>query len=214
MAEQIPKESIRTGDAVKAIKEDYEKVVQQRQVATQLPDAWSKLLEEADEFLLHAVAEKTENLYGYRPTDEQVLDFLKSLKSETESPVKKTPSSPISSVQSISTSHRGPRTQKASQTRLVVTMPNGDKIEDRKATNTFCEVIEKIGIKRVSSLNLGLCAVSLITPIRDWDGTYQQKHESKCGRYYITTHGSVATLAAKLKEIDEELRINMEVDHK
>ena len=205
-------ESIRMGKAVEAIKEDYEKVIQQKQVATQFPDAWSKLLEEADEFLLDVVAEKTESLCGYRPTNEQVLDFLKSLKSETESPVKKTPSSPISSVQPLSTPRRGPRTQKALKSHLVVTMPNGDKVEDRNATNTFCEVIEKIGIASVSSLNFGLSAVSLITPIGDWYGTYQSKRESKCGRYYITTQGSVATLAAKLKEIAEGLGVNMKVD--
>ena len=72
-------ESIRTSEAVEAIKADYEKVVQQRQVAARLPEAWGKLLEEADELLLEVVAEKTENLCGYRPTDEQVLSFLKKL---------------------------------------------------------------------------------------------------------------------------------------
>lgn len=72
-------ESIRTGKAVKAIEEDYEKVVQQRQVATRLPEAWRKLVEEPDEFLLDVVAEKVESLCGYRPTDGQVLGFLKSL---------------------------------------------------------------------------------------------------------------------------------------
>jgi predicted type IV restriction endonuclease len=72
-------ESIRTGEAVEAIKKDYEKVVQQRQVATRLPEAWIKLVEEADEFLLDVVAEKVESLCGYKPTNEQVLDFLKSL---------------------------------------------------------------------------------------------------------------------------------------
>ena len=72
-------QSIRTGEAVEAIKADYEKVVQQRQVATRLPEAWIKLVEEADEFLLDVVAEKVESLCGYKPTNEQVLDFLKSL---------------------------------------------------------------------------------------------------------------------------------------
>ena len=76
--------SIQTGEAAEAIKKDYEKVVQQRQVATRLPEAWSKLIEEADEFLLHAVAEKTESLCDYRPTNEQVLDFLKSLEKNHE----------------------------------------------------------------------------------------------------------------------------------
>ena len=79
-------QAICTGEAVEAIKKDYEKVVQQRQVATRLPEAWNKLVEEADEFLVHAVAEKTESLCGYRPTDEQVLDFLKSLKIEIKLP--------------------------------------------------------------------------------------------------------------------------------
>ena len=72
-------ESIRTGEAVKAIEEDYRDVLQQRQVSTRLPEAWNKLVEDGDEFLLDVVAEKVESLCGYRPTDEQVLDFLKSL---------------------------------------------------------------------------------------------------------------------------------------
>ena len=79
-------ESIQTSEAVEAIKKDYEEVVQQRQVATRLPEAWSKLVEEADEFLLHTVAEKTESLCGYRPTDEQVLGFLKTLSIPTSPP--------------------------------------------------------------------------------------------------------------------------------
>lgn len=77
-------ESIRTGAAVEAIKEDYEKVVQQRQVATRLPEAWSKLVAEADEFLLDVVAKKVESLCRYKPTDEQVLGFLRNLEQRTE----------------------------------------------------------------------------------------------------------------------------------
>ena len=77
-------ESIPTGEAVEAIKADYEEIIQRRQVATRLPEAWGKLLEEADEFLLEVVAEETEGLCGYRPTNEQVLTFLKGLKKETE----------------------------------------------------------------------------------------------------------------------------------
>jgi len=83
-------EKIRTREAVRAIEEDYGKVSRQRQAAARLPEAWGKLVEEADEFLLHAVAEKTESLCGHRPTDEQVLDFLDRLKRiesrETDAP--------------------------------------------------------------------------------------------------------------------------------
>ena len=77
-------ESVRTGEAIEAIKDDYERVRRQRQITARLPEAWSKLVEEANEFLLDVVAEETENLCeGYRPTNEQVLNFLKSLKIET-----------------------------------------------------------------------------------------------------------------------------------
>ncbi|MDE0425020.1 MAG: hypothetical protein OXN25_09145 [Candidatus Poribacteria bacterium] len=198
-------ESIRTGEGVEAIKADYEEVVRQRQVTTRLPEAWSKLVEETDEFLIDIVAEKTESLCKYRPTDEQVLDFLKSLKRETELDRRET------SAPSVQPTQPRPRRK---QTRLVVTMPNRHKIEDRNASNTFCEVIEEIGIEIVSSFNLRLCAASLITPIGDWQekGYKLQKRKSKCGRYYITTHGSVKTLADKLKEIAEKLEGNMTVE--
>ena len=79
--------SIQKGEAIKRIEEDYRNVSRQRQVATRLPEAWNKLVEEADEYLLDVVAEKVENLCGYRATDEQVLDFLKSLERKTESGV-------------------------------------------------------------------------------------------------------------------------------
>ena len=112
-------ESICTGKAIEAIKKDYEKIVQQRQVATRLPKAWSKLVEEADEFLLHAVAEKTESLCGYRPTDEQVLDFLKSLKTKNRPDNGKGRSS------------RNPG--------LFVTMPDGEEINHKVSATTFAE---------------------------------------------------------------------------
>ena len=204
-------EAICTGKAAEAIKNDYEKVVQQRQIEARLPKVWNELVQEKNEDLLLVMMDAAKNKIGYEPTEEQVLNFLKGLERKIQPSVENTPSPPIPSAQPLSTPRRGPRTQKAPQSHLVVTMPNGDKIEDRNATNTFCEVIEKIGIVRVSSLNFGLSAVSLITPIGDWHGTYQSKRESKCGRYYITTQGSVATLAAKLKEIDEGLRVNMKV---
>ena len=202
-------ESIRTGEAVKAIEEDYRNVSTQRQVATRLPEAWDKLVEEADEFLLDVVAEKTESLCGYRPTNEQVLGFLKGLERKTELDRREPLSPRISPIQP--TPRRGTSRQKTPQTSLVVTMPNGEKVNCRKAADTFCEVIEeKIGIEKVKSLELIFCGIPLIAI--DWEGTYQQKHRSKCNNYFITTHGSVVTLAAKLKEIAREIGVNMKVE--
>ena len=198
-------ESIRTGEAVKAIEEDYQNVSRQRQVATRLPEAWNKLVEDADEFLLDVVAEKVESLCGYRPTNEQVLGFLKDLGRKTKSEPTETR---IRQKHGFSPSPQQGMT-KSSQARLRVIMSDGP-IACRKATDTFCKVIEKIGIEKVKSLDLMLCSIPLIAS--DWKGTYQQKHPSKCGNYFITTHGSIATLASKLKEIADGLRIDMRVE--
>lgn len=88
-------DSIRTGDSIRAIADDYQNLSRQRQAEMSLPEAWTKLVQEADEFLLEVVAEKTENLSGYKPTSEQVLNFLACLivdKSETLSKTEAVPS--------------------------------------------------------------------------------------------------------------------------
>ena len=83
-------QSIRTGDALQAIAHDYQNVSRQQQIEISLPEAWTKLVQEADEFLLEVVAEKTESLCGYKPTGEQVLNFLGCLDIEKiEAPQKK-----------------------------------------------------------------------------------------------------------------------------
>ena len=171
-------ESIRTGEAVEAIKKDYEKVVQQRQVATRLPEAWSKLVEEADEFLLLAVAEKTESLCGYRPTDGQVLNFLKSLKR-----VGKPPPPP-------SNRNKG----------LFVTMPNGEIVNHSVSATTFAEVIEKLGIERVRDLKHKVGRLPLISTSKD-----PILGQRKSGPYYIMTNTSTKKKKALLEQIATDL---------
>ena len=173
-------ESIRTGEAVEAIKKDYEKVVQQRQVATRLPEAWDKLVEEADEFLLLAVAEKTESLCGYRPTNEQVLDFLKSLKSEIK---------PDNGGGHID---RNPG--------LFVTMPNGETVNHSVSATTFAEVIEKLGIERVRDLKHKVGRLPLISTSKD-----PILGQRKSGPYYIMTNTSTKKKEALLEQIATDL---------
>ena len=88
-------ESICTGEAIQAIAHDYQSVAKQREIKMSLPEAWTKLVQEADEFLLEVVAEKTQDLCGYKPSGEQVLNFLACLivdKSEALSKTEAVPS--------------------------------------------------------------------------------------------------------------------------
>ena len=71
--------AIRAGEAVEAIKKDYEKVIQQRQVEAYLPEVWSELVQEKNDYLFRAMMEKTKHKVGFKPTEKQVLDFLKKL---------------------------------------------------------------------------------------------------------------------------------------
>lgn len=78
-------EAIRIGEADRAIKRDYEDLVNQRQIERHLPDAWKNLVESGDYLLLELVAEATKELCGHSPNSEQVLAFLRTLERKTES---------------------------------------------------------------------------------------------------------------------------------
>ena len=75
-------ESVYTGEAAKDIADDYQNASNQRLIEEKLPEAWNKLVDEKDDILLDLVAKKVESLCGYKPTGDQVWDFLKSLKRE------------------------------------------------------------------------------------------------------------------------------------
>ncbi|MDE0397147.1 MAG: type I restriction enzyme HsdR N-terminal domain-containing protein [Candidatus Poribacteria bacterium] len=200
-------ESIRTGEAVEAIKADYKVVVQQRQVAIRLPEAWSKLLEEADEFLLHAVAEKTENLCGHRPTDEQVLTFLKSLKKETELDMDRS----LVSSNTVPTflNKKPSRQSKAPAKFIVITMPNGEVIKGYSGIDTFVKVIEKL-----------IEAYGEDTVLRAADGhaiistssfNYPGKRDKRLGRFYISTNHGTDQKKIYLNHIADRLGVDLKI---
>ena len=198
-------EAICTGEAAKAIEEDYQNVSRQRQVATRLPEAWNKLVEEADEFLLHAVAEKTENLCGHRPTDKQVLTFLKSLKKETEldrSVADIQPISPVSRVQLAP--HHGSKKQKAPPKCLVVTMPNGEVIQHHNAMATFRETIFKLGPEEVLKVDTEHMLIST-EPI-------SKRRTSPYGGYHFTENHGTPAKKDLLDRIASRLGVQLKVE--
>ena len=195
-------EAICTGEAAKAIEEDYRNVSRQRQVATRLPEAWNKLVEEADEFLLDVVAEKVETLCGYKPTDEQVLGFLKGLEIRKTGP-ESTDLPTISPTQP--TLHRKPPTRNARQTRLRVTMPDGNVIEHPKAIDTWIEVILKLGPDRVLKVDGG----QIISTSPNFRG---RRPEVQHEQYYIAKDYSTSRKKELLERIAEHLGVQLKVE--
>ena len=196
-------ESMCTGEAIEAIKKDYEKVVQQRQVEAQLPEVWDELVREKNEDLLLIVMDAAKNKIGYEPTEEQALDFLKSLKRETELGRREASSPSVPSVQS--TQPRTRRTQKAPQTRLIVTMPNGEVIKHHKAMDTWIDVILKLGPDRVMEVDNGQI-ISTAPNFRR--GRPDEKH----GQYYIAKDYSTSRKKELLERLAVWLGIQLRVE--
>ena len=195
-------ESIRMGEAVEAIKKDYEEVVQQRQVEARLPGVWSELVQEKNEYLLLAVMEKSKNKIGYEPTEEQVLGFLKSLEIRKTGPESIHPPT-ISPAQP--TLRREPRTRNARQTRLRVTMPNGTVIEHPKAIDTWIEVILELGPDRVLEVGEGQI-ISTSPNFRS--GRPEVQH----GQYYIAKDYSTKDKKRLLDRMADRLGVQMKIE--
>jgi len=183
---------MRVGKAIQAIKDDYQDVAKRRQIEISLPEAWRKLVQEKDEFLLDVVAEKTESLCGYRPTNEKVLTFLKKLKINSDSE-----NGNVGDNGDNVPRHKGC---------LFVTMSNGDKISHKRSSETFVEAIEKLGIERVKSLNI-VNIIPLVSTTKD--RKYAQR---KSGKYYVMTGNNTKIKKSLLEKIAASLGESLSVE--
>ena len=170
-------ESVRTRKSIKIIENDYK----EKKIENNLPEAWNKLVARGTTFGIDDLAETVENLCGYRPTDEQVLSFLKSLKIGTK---------PDNGNGGNSTWNPG----------LLVTMPNGEKVNHSRSSDTFVEVIEKLGIEQVKHLDI---VVGKIPLIADFD--VPNRSQRKSGQYYIMLNTSTVQKKSLLEEIASKL---------
>ena len=100
--------------------------------------------------------------------------------------------------------------------KLIVTMPDGKKIQKKKASDTFVIVIEKIGIERVRGMNIIAVGTSrnrsiplpLIAPYKD---THPQR---KSGPYFIAMGSNTDKKAEWLRDISTHLNLKIKVEVK
>jgi predicted type IV restriction endonuclease len=72
-------DAICSGKAIESARMDYRNVAKERQIRSVLPEAWRKLIEEKDDFLIETFSDKVESLCGYKPDQSIVMSFLNSL---------------------------------------------------------------------------------------------------------------------------------------
>lgn len=75
--EFLEKERVLNGDAVKSAEKIYKSQVKKNSIEQTLPEAWNKIISEQDSLLIDLMIESTEKLCGYRPDNEDVVNFLK-----------------------------------------------------------------------------------------------------------------------------------------
>ena len=91
-------------------------------------------------------------------------------------------------------------------TRLSVTMPNGTVVKYKHAADTFVEVIDKIGRRRVKNLDLKVNGTDLMSTSEDG----QQRR--KLGGHYINVGTSTKKKKNLLEEIDSRLNVGLKVE--
>jgi hypothetical protein len=68
--------NVSSGKALKTARSDYQNVARSRIVESNLPKAWELLLKDQDSLLLELLAEKVEDLCGYKPDLDLCSNFL------------------------------------------------------------------------------------------------------------------------------------------
>ena len=190
--------AICSGDAIKAIRRDYN-------VMISLPEVWQQLLEQPDgdmsEILLESVASAVEQQTGDKPTHDQVLGLLRTLKSEPSKPPTKIPFTSTSLSTDTSKKNRI-----APLKRLAVKMPDGERIERKHAKDTFLEVVEKLGVERCASSD------NLISADGSKFNAKQRKFVARKNGFHVYHGGNTATRKRRLEKIARELGESLTVE--
>ena len=72
----LGKENVRSGQAIRNAEIFYEQSQKKEEISATLPEAWHQLVSEPDDFLVDLLAERTEELCGHKPDEDEVEQFL------------------------------------------------------------------------------------------------------------------------------------------
>ena len=158
--------------------------------------------------MIESMVDKTENLCGTRPTTEQVLTFLKSLKRVTESDRREDSRSTFRNGKQKRTSTFRNGKQRKPHTSLVVTMPDGEVIDHHNAAETFVEVIKKEVIAKLSPEEVSRIYPVIISTTPFPPDRAQQQH----GQFYINLKNGTPQKKLILKKIADRLGIQMKIE--
>lgn len=80
----LEKNKVESGEAFKNAEIIYEDAKRKKIIMEFLPKAWNEIINKPDDLLIELIQNKTEKLCGYKPDIEQVKQFLKEIKVESD----------------------------------------------------------------------------------------------------------------------------------
>lgn len=105
-------------------------------------------------------------------------------------------------------SNEDTRHTRGSRTNLSVLFPDGKKISNKFAYQTFCELIKIIGPEKVTSLGITQSGKNIVT--RETD--YPYDFHSIGGGWYVITHSSTKVKKKYIEEISDRLNLDLKVE--
>ena len=184
-------EAVCRGEADKMIKQDYDNLVIKKKIENHFLNAWENVIEKESELLTELIAKEIIALCGHRPTNEQVLNFLKALE-KIEPP--------------IESSGR----KKGDLMRVI--MDDGTIIDHKVVADTFIETIEKLGIEDVLELGLGGDKQPLIKRKGPDAPDGQDRKSNPSGRYSVHVVADTPRKKELLEQIANRLGKQLEVE--
>jgi len=99
-------------------------------------------------------------------------------------------------------------TQKSDSSNIIVIFPDGIKISNKNASQTFCEVIEKIGPEKVAKL--GIKKRDFLVSKQKSEKYEKQQHEIADGWLVLTVSDNTEK-KRYIEEISKQLNLNLKV---
>lgn len=197
-----------SGNALENAREDYKNVSKERQAKTNIPVAWEKLLDDKDETLIEVVSEKVESLCGFRPSQSQVIVYLSSLKSDINKTSDRLIPVNVRSTSDLKSSLIIEKTKLSSdRAKISVVFPDGTEICKPKVADTMVEVIRKIGIEKIKTLDIHMYGYPIVSTQR-YDSNKYNWSDAGSG-IFILTHSNTDKKLSQLNEINHSLSLGL-----
>lgn len=202
----LAKENILSDKSIRTAEETLKSKNREKEIENSLPVVWKNLLNKPTPEFIQLLADETEKHCGYRPTDEYVVKFLNDNEEIREPDIDQY-------EDTATTTLPNDNYKRAEHTKLKVTFPNGQVINENKAIDTFIRTIQKFGVDRVKRLEV-ISGAPLISDKAFNVGVKKKYKQIPNTAFYINVNHSTDLKRQYLEKIakmlDEKITVQIE----